>query len=132
MNSRPKEHLWDYLSQCISHHPQMNILRELATTGVECHPPDHYLQTYRVDEKTLHGLCCHTWWSYALLTFHCDPTCLSCVHEFKLINDCSSFFHLMSLLIIHLLLFTTKTFIAQVFFSKSKYFSMVHIQCSSV
>ena len=28
----------------------------------------------------------------ALLTFHCDPTCLSCVDELKLINDCVSFF----------------------------------------
>ena len=44
-----------------------------------------------------------------LLTFHCDPICLSCLDELKLFNDCASFFlPFLSLSIILLVLFTTK------------------------
>ena len=52
----PIEHLWDYLSQSISYHPQINNLR----ARVECYPPEHSSQTYWVYEKTLNGLCCCT------------------------------------------------------------------------
>ena len=63
------------------------------------------------------------------LTFHCDTTCLSCIDEVKLINDCASFFFLFFLL---LSLFTTKAFIIQVFYSKSKLFLVVLFQYCSV
>ena len=64
----------------------------ISLPGVECYHPEHYWQTYRVYEKTLHGFCCRTWWSYTMLTSHCDLTSLSRVDELKLINDCASFF----------------------------------------
>ena len=55
---------------------------------MECYYPEHYSQTYRVDEKRLHGLCCCTWWSHALLTSHWPYVYFS-VDVLTLINDCA-------------------------------------------
>ena len=92
-------------------------------------PQEHYSQIYRVIEKTLLGLCCCIWWSYALLTFHFNLSFFSFFFFFFLfVLGCFGgvflivFFVLfwLSLSIIHLLLFTILTF-----FSKSKYFLVV-------
>ena len=86
----PIEHLWDYIGQRISIVHKWITLDNWKThysrSGIL-----HYSQTC-VDEKTLYDLCCCTWWSYTLWTFYCDPMCLSCADELKLIKVCASFF----------------------------------------
>ena len=106
----------------------MNNLRELENAlGVECYLP----RTLTAD---LSGQWEDVAWlvlPYALLTFYCD--CMSFMCQWINTNQwLCILFYLLSLSIIHLLLFTTKTFTVQVFFSKCKLFLVVNFQCCSV
>ena len=79
----------------------------------------------------MYGSGCCTWLPYTLLIYHCDPTCLSCIYELTLSLIVHLCFCLLSLSIIHLLLFTTNAFNLQVFFSKFKHFWVIRFssQC---
>ena len=100
---------------------------------MECYYPEHYSQTYRVDEKTLHGSCCYTWWSCALLTSHyydvpymcrwIKTNQWLCIFFFLFI-----FFFLIVFIINHpSLAVHNKNIYCPSFFSKSKHFLVVRL-----
>ena len=93
----PIENIWDYLAQRISRRPQMNNLGELVNPLQQelNATPQNSIRRFIGSMRRRCMACLDAHDGETLLTFHCDPTCLSYVDELKLINDSASFFLLL-------------------------------------